>query len=288
MTKAISKRPLLDAGIAKLDLEGRAGRRVELSALLALFWLVLRQHCRARRLIILVCLLALPSAIAVILRWSEPTHLSAFETGLVFMLLPHALAPLTALLYASGMIQDEIEEQTLTYLLVRPLPKPAIYLIKLLATLLVTIVLVCFFVLVAQVTIYWGAADFWTQLSPARALQTAAIFALSMLAYCSLFGLISLWTRRSLVAGVAYIFVFEGILANIDLMFRKMTIMYYFRVLVERWLHVSEQNWAIDLSKAPSAGDCIWTLVVASLVIIALSTLTFSQREFRMKTPEGS
>ena len=45
-----------------------------------------------------------------------------------FNLIPHALAPLAALFYAAGIIQDEVEEQTLTYLLLRPLPRWALYL----------------------------------------------------------------------------------------------------------------------------------------------------------------
>ena len=47
---------------------------------------------------------------------------------LVFNLLPHGLAPLTALLYAAGVISDEVEEQTLTYLLMRSVPRWALYL----------------------------------------------------------------------------------------------------------------------------------------------------------------
>ena len=42
--------------------------------------------------------------------------------------IPHALAPLAALLYSAGIIQDEVEDQTLTYLLLRPLPRWALYL----------------------------------------------------------------------------------------------------------------------------------------------------------------
>ena len=42
--------------------------------------------------------------------------------------------------------------------------------------------------------------------------------------------------RRSLFVGVAYIFFFEGLLASFDTVARQMTIMYYFRVLVLRWL----------------------------------------------------
>ncbi len=53
--------------------------------------------------------------------------------------------PLAALLYATGIIQDEVEEQTLTYLLLRPLPRWALYLVKLLATLLVTAALTAVF-----------------------------------------------------------------------------------------------------------------------------------------------
>ena len=46
------------------------------------------------------------------------------ELALIFGLIPQAILPLTALVFASGMIQDEVEEQTLTYLLIRPLPRP--------------------------------------------------------------------------------------------------------------------------------------------------------------------
>src|SRR5262249_27778985 len=115
------------------------GPYLDLSIWGSVFWLTIRQQCRARRLIILSVLFALPSAIAILARYFQPdTNPPSLEYGLIFILIPHALLPLTALLYASGMIQDEIEEQTLTYLLIRPLPKWALYLAKLAATVVVT------------------------------------------------------------------------------------------------------------------------------------------------------
>ena len=66
-----------------------------------------------------------------------PYRLSDVETVLIFGLIPQALLPLTALLFASGMVQDEVEEQTLTYLLIRPIPRWLIYLVKVVATWLV-------------------------------------------------------------------------------------------------------------------------------------------------------
>ena len=62
----------------------------------------------------------------------------------------------------------------------------------------------------------------------------AAIFSLAQVAYCGLFGLMALLMRRVLLIGVVYIIFFEGLLASLDIIVRRMTVMYYFRVLVLR------------------------------------------------------
>ena len=78
------------------------------------------------------------------------------------------LVAIIELLYASGMIPDEVEEQTLTYLLVRPLPKWAVYAVKLLATVCVVAALVAAFV--APEAVRAGARDL-----PARQRRRAAL-----------------------------------------------------------------------------------------------------------------
>jgi len=272
-----------------------AGRGLSLSALGALFWLSLRQHCRARRLLVLALLFLLPTLIAILIRsverpraLPEAVYLSHAEFVLIFALIPNALVPLTALLYASGMIQDEIEEQTLTYLLVRPLPKWAIYIVKLMASLLITVLLTAVFTALAYVALYVGTADFWGEIVPGRVFKTVCLLALSLVGYCSLFGCLSLFARRSLLVGVLYIFVFEGLLANMDFVARRLTVMYYFRVLEERWLALFPSNMNLDLNKSPSGATCVAILLIASLVLTAIAAVAFTTREFRLKTPEGS
>ena len=111
----------------------------ELSACAALFGLTLRQYTHGRRLLVVALLYALPVALAVLLRsLPNPAPPDILEEGLILHLLPHGLAPFTALLYAAGMVQDEVEEQTLTYLLMRSVPRWAVYVTKLLATLCLT------------------------------------------------------------------------------------------------------------------------------------------------------
>src|SRR5262249_59002497 len=79
----------------------RRSRSAELSALAALFMLTVRQHTHGRRVLVLGLLYLLPCVLALILRnLSRPAPADTLEFALVFTLLPHGLAPLTALLYA--------------------------------------------------------------------------------------------------------------------------------------------------------------------------------------------
>ncbi len=269
----------------------------ELSALGELFRLTLRQHVRGRKLLVLIFLFLMPCGLAVLLRsLSRPAPEWALESALVFYLIPHALGPLTALLYAGGLIQDEVEEQTLTYLLLRPLPRWALYVTRLLATMLTTIVLVGVFTVLLYVSIYWNSPDLWNDVLP-RAVRLAGLMALTQIGYCSLFGCVGLLFRRSLITGVVYIVTFEGLLANLDFVGRALTIVYYFRVLAIRWLGLPEDlqrrfesEWRLNPveMELPDAWACLRTLLLASLALSFLAAVWFARKEFRMKTPEGT
>jgi ABC-2 type transport system permease protein len=262
---------------------------VPFSALEALFRLSASRLLRGRRLLILGLLFSAPLVFALLARrFQEPYRAAETEKILVFGLVPQALLPLAALLFASGMIQDDVEEQTLTYLLIRPIPRWLIYLVKLAATWLVASLVSAVFTAAALAAVYWGTGE----LSPAELARRTAVFcgllSLSLLSYTSLFGLLSLAIRRSLVLGVAYILVFEGVLANIDFAVRGLTVMYYVRTLSIRWLGLDGRDWSIDPARAPGAGECLTTLVATALVFSLLGGWLFSSREFRVKTPEGS
>jgi ABC-2 type transport system permease protein len=266
-------------------------RLPDLRALAALFVLTLRQYIRGRRLLVLSLLFVLPGALAAVVnlapRFKPP--IEEIQFAFIFNLIPHALAPLAALLYAAGIVQDEVEEQTLTYLLIRPLPRWAIYLTKLLATVLITSVLTAAFTAITFAVIAFTAGGPATSGWIEPAWKTAVLLSLVQVGYCGLFGLLGVLMRRSLLVGVAYIVFFEGILASLDTMARRLTVMYYFRVLVLRWLApASGKEWSIDLATAPQAQTCVLALLGAGLVMALATALVFAAREFRMKTPEGN
>jgi ABC-2 type transport system permease protein len=276
-----------------------------LTVLWTLYVLTLRQFLHGKRWLVIGILFLLPPGLAILGRSIDPNVPAVvLEFVFAFMLIPQALLPLLALLYASGMIQDEQEEQTITYLLVRPLSRWALYVVKLLATLTITVLLTAIFVTLTYAAIYLGK-DAGLETMVRRCAQAIWIHALAVVAYCCFFGLLSLMTKRALIVGILYSVVIEGILANMPFGVRLLTVIYYARLIAYRTLpfveshpqgstNISAEAWQLNIRTDPNLLDhptqsmCVWTLLIASAVCTLIAAVICSQREFHVKTPEAN
>jgi ABC-2 type transport system permease protein len=137
-----------------------------------------------------------------------------------------------------------------------------------------------------------------------RCLKTAGIQSLAVVAYCSIFGLVGLLTKRSLVIGVLYTVVVEGLLANLPLSLRMGTVIYYSRIMAYRVLDfavtwpngeksdVAGDVWLLDvandahLAEHPRLWSCVLVLSITSVVCTGIAAALCTQREFHVKTPE--
>ena len=268
---------------------------------LALYALSLRQHRHGKRWLIMLVLMLTPALIAILSRLTDsgvsPTVL---EFNLAFMFIPQGLLPLLALVYASGILHDEQEEQTITYLLMRPLARWTIYLAKLLAAITVAIILAVFSILVTYAAIFAGTASHGVVM---RCLDACLIHALAVVAYCCLFGLMGLLTRRVLIAGIIYIALVEGLLANIPFAIRLITVIYYTRLIAYRTLpfvantgyrvhDLAADTWQFNtlgdpkLQNYPHSWLCVLILASGAVVCSFLAAFMCAGREFYVKTPE--
>ncbi|WP_428304299.1 ABC transporter permease [Lacipirellula sp.] len=263
----------------------------------------MRQHLHGKRWLVISALFSIPAALALLVRFTSPdVPPRGLEFLLGMMLLPQLLIPLVALLYASGMIEDEQEEQTITYLLVRPLPKWGIYLVKFLATVTTTVALTAAFTALAFAAIYVGSGVPFAEWS-VRLAKIAGLHSLAVTAYCSLFGLLSLLTKRALIVGVVYIAVIEGLLANLPFGIRLITVIYHARMIAYRSLsfvvttpHMEEdiaaEAWQLNLREDPqlllhpAASTSFTSLAMGTIACVVLAAWLCSQREFHVKTPE--
>ena len=255
-----------------------------------------KRYLASRRALVLAILFMAPSAIILLartlsrhgetgtLRW-----LQHGEWGVILTFAPTALVSFAALLNNAGLIQDEIEEQTLTYLLLRPTPRWMIYLAKLLAATLTTVILACTFHAISYTVLYSRTEYFGTALGTSMPRSMAAL-AIAATAYSAGFGLIGLLLKRSLVVGVLYIVLFEGFLAVFGFNFRIYTVVYHFRLLCHQWLGVPADFWGLPTSPAdvPPVSSSIIALLGAAAVFAILGALYTQWKEFRMKTPAGA
>ncbi len=117
---------------------------------------------------------------------TKEAFLRVTEKTLIFYLFPHVLIPLICLLYASAMIQDELDEQTLTYLLLRPIPRWGIYISKWAAVAFVIIILQAIFLTATYFALYVGQENF------------SSVFPMKPAVICGVYALAPWYTRRSL------------------------------------------------------------------------------------------
>jgi ABC-2 type transport system permease protein len=225
------------------------------------------------------------------------------EFVLLWILVPQALLPLVALLYSSGIIQDEQEEQTITYLLIRPINKWLLYGVKMVATWTTTASLVAILAVSTYAAIYAGTGADLSTVS-LRCMKAAGILSLASIAYCSLFGAMSLLTKRTLIVGILYTALVEGVLASQPLSVRLVTVIYYMRLIAYRSLDfvvawprggqddVAATAWFLNvkddptLAEHPQISTCVLILIGASLVCTVLASWVCSRSEFHVKTPE--
>jgi ABC-2 type transport system permease protein len=276
-----------------------------LSAISAMFGLTIRQHLNGKRWMVLAGLFLLPVGLAILIRAVSPDvpH-RLLEFLLAFMFIPQALLPLVALVYASGIIQDEQEDQTLTYLLVRPLPKWSIYVVKLLGTLTTAVLLTSMFTILTYIAVYIGSPEGAGSVVT-RCLKAVGIHSLAVISYSCLFGLLSLFTRYTLIIGILYTALVEGLLANLPFGIRLATVIYYTRLIAYRSLdfivnvhghttNASANAWQLDvrndpnLLEHPSLRSCLMILAGASILLTFVGAAMCSRCEFRVKTPGGN
>jgi ABC-2 type transport system permease protein len=117
------------------------------------------------------------------------------------------LLPLVAVIVATAAIGSEIDDGTIVYLLAKPVPRILIVAVKLLVAWVLVAILVCVPILVAGMVASGG--------DPGLGIAYASAAAIGALEYTALFLALSLVTSRALVIGLAYVVVWEGVVAGL-------------------------------------------------------------------------
>jgi ABC-2 type transport system permease protein len=118
------------------------------------------------------------------------------------------LLPIVALVVGTSVFGAEVDDGTITYVLGKPVPRWRIVLTRIVVAGLVTAA-----VLVPS-TLLTGIVGLRGVDAPGVTAGFTGAVAVGSFLYCALFVALSLSTRRALVAGLAYVVIWEGLLSN--------------------------------------------------------------------------
>jgi ABC-2 type transport system permease protein len=190
----------------------------------------------------------------------------------------HFLVVFVSLFYGTALVSEEVEGKTLTYLFVRPIPKPTIMLGKYLALIWISVMLTFPTIVLSYITLYAGS-DMRPFMEDVGALgMDLGIVFLALLAYGSLFSLIGAWLKHPILAGLIYAFGWEGIVSYLPGFTRQLTITHYIQSIYPQ--QDTAAAIAMLIGQRTSPIESIVTLILLTIFFLSAACLVLREKEY--------
>lgn len=242
--------------------------------------LTLRYVLGTKRGIAVAALAAVPLILIVALALARVAtfNILLFQAVLIPLFFQLVLIFVT-LVNASTLIRDEIEDNTLPYLLTRPISRPALLSYKYLGYMVSVLVL-----LIPPIVLAYGVTEVYTGSAFSADLDVLSGFLVTTIlgsaAYGALFLFISVLVRRPLAVGLLIGFLWESVVGSIPGEVPKLSVIHYLRSILKEMISVGP---LVTYSTDVSAAISVVVLIGFTIAMIFLSILLFQQMEFRAK-----
>lgn len=174
-------------------------------------WLTWRQLFARRRLWLATAFSLTPFVFTLVFRVlvdDGPPSETTFFMTLTREIVIGTLLPLSALIFGTTAFGGEVDDGTLVYLLVKPIPRWQVLASKLVVSILSTLAVV-----VPAIILPWLVLR-GPDVTGGTAISFLAGASVGALLYCPLFVALGLANRRALVIGLLYVVSFEGIMSR--------------------------------------------------------------------------
>jgi len=258
------------------------------------FDLSLGQMLWSRRTIFLALLVGSPLALGVLFRVLEVmgvvgvTRLGGASTsgpavfgGMIWLLYLRFIVPVLGVFYGTALIADEVDDKTITYLFVRPIPRGAVLVGKYLAYLVTTVFVVLPSVVLLYLLVVPLGRGSLASAFPAL-LKDLGLLGLGLAAYGALFAFIGARFKHPLVAGLLFAFGWEQLALVLPGYLRRLTVAYYLQALVPHSMPQGGIGTVLQslFRESPPAWVSLLWLAGCTVVFLALAARTVERREY--------
>jgi ABC-type transport system involved in multi-copper enzyme maturation permease subunit len=238
---------------------------------------------KARRTRFFLLLSLLPAAVAIIIKFNQafsqrhpPGGIYLFS-NIIMLFYLQLIILILALFYGTSICSEEVEGKTLTYLLTRPIPKPAIILGKYFAYSVIVIGLVSLGLLFSFVvlnidhlldcSLYLTLFRYW------------GVLILGIIAYTAFFAFFGSFLRRSIFFGLLFSFGWESVVQYFPGSTQRFTIVHYLKSFLPSASsgRFSFLTFRLEPTKPGIALIC---LVLMTAGFLGLACLLFSLKEY--------
>ena len=261
---------------------------------LRIFDLSLGEMLWSRRSVFLALVAGAPVVLAGFIRFAEVVEPAALPQingarlggpvlfGLmIWWLYIRFIVPVLGMFYGTSLIADEVDDKTVTYLFVRPIPRGSVILGKYLAYVVCTALLI----LPSVVVVYFlvvpiGGGSVGAEFP--SLVTDLALLALGIAAYGALFAWVGARVKRPLVIGLVFIFGWEPGVLLFPGYLKRATVAYYLQGLVP---HAMPDDSAVSLlmqvfQEIPTVTLSVSALAAITLGAIWLAARTVERREY--------
>ena len=184
------------------------------------------------------------------------------------------IVPVLGVSYGTGLIADEVEDKTLTYLFTRPVPRGAVLVGKYFAYLACTgLVVLPSVMLVFFLVVPVGGGSIGRGF-PSLAVDLG-LLAVGLAAYGAVFAFIGAWLRRPLVVGLVFAFGWEQVALIVPGYLRRLTVAYYLQALAP---HAMPEDTVLNAIQALFRETPQPAVSLVCLMVIAASFLWLAAR----------
>lgn len=265
-----------------------------LSSSLRIFDLSLGQMLWSRRTIFLGLVVGSPLALGVLFRVLEAMGITgavriegfaangaAIFGGMIWLLYLRFIVPVLGVFYGTALIADEVDDKTITYLFVRPVPRGAVLAGKYLAYLVTTVFVVLPSVVLLYLLVVPLGSGSLAASFPAL-VKDLALLGIGLAAYGALFAFIGSSFKYPLVTGLLFAFGWEQLALVLPGYLRRLTIAYYLQSLVPHSMPQDGLGSALQalFRETPPIWESLLWLAGCVVVFIALAARTVERKEY--------
>lgn len=231
-----------------------------------IFTLTLREFFGQRRSLLLFLMTLVPVGLAIIYRAGDHIDQQDWTANVLLNgIVITTIVPLACLIFGTAALGSEIEDGTAVYILAKPVPRREIIVAKFAAAAMVVAAFIVPASAISGLIALQGASE------QGIAVGFSLATLLGVAAYSAVFILLSVASSRALIFGLAYVFIWEGVVTELFRGTRWISIRQYCLGVADLISSVNEDAFRAELDGA--AALILIAVVTATALILAVRRL---------------